>query len=317
MKINDISIIIPYYNNIDGLERLLLSIGFHDNIEVIIVNDYSNKNNDKYYKLRKKYTALNSFIFYDNNTKKKGAGVARNIGLENATGKWLLFADSDDFFTNDWYNILCEYLNTDIDIIFFSPICNNNFYIVNNRAIKYKNIIYNYLNNTSCKELELRYFFDVPWSKLIRKELVDKNNIRFDETLYSNDVMFSTKIGYYAKNIVASIKEFYCVSVDNSNSLTKIKTLESFNIRSMVDLNKHKFLYSRLGNYSYLKYHPLVTMDLIIYRNYGIKTYLKYFKKYRRIGIPFIHLIPFNIYKVKYYLNRIINRLNVNLRPKE
>ena len=42
----------------------------------------------------------------------KGAGYARNIGLSHARGKWIIFADADDFFTADCFTILNEYMDS-------------------------------------------------------------------------------------------------------------------------------------------------------------------------------------------------------------
>ena len=108
-KIN-ISIIIPYYNSANSLEKLLDSIGVHQDVEVIIVDDKSNKYLQKY--VSNKYNFKN-YKFLENNTNKKGAGVARNIGLSYACGKWLLFADADDYLLADWYENVSKYLESE------------------------------------------------------------------------------------------------------------------------------------------------------------------------------------------------------------
>ena len=50
----------------------------------------------------------------------KGAGYARNVGLSLAKGKWLLFADADDFFNLGFLNVLDNYIDSDNDIVYFS-----------------------------------------------------------------------------------------------------------------------------------------------------------------------------------------------------
>ena len=111
------SIIIPHYNIPDMLERLLKSIPLQDNIEVIVVDDKSDKNLDRLELLKLNYPNV---IFLDN-TLSKGAGNSRNIGMSNAKGKWILFADADDYFTEDFYEIVSKHIDDKDDVIFFFP----------------------------------------------------------------------------------------------------------------------------------------------------------------------------------------------------
>ncbi|NCU28638.1 MAG: glycosyltransferase family 2 protein, partial [Candidatus Moranbacteria bacterium] len=89
-----LSIIIPHWQNASDLERLLASIPTKKGYEIIVVDDYSDDNCfKKVVELHESY----NFTLLKNNGK-KSAGTCRNIGLSHATGKWILFADADDFF---------------------------------------------------------------------------------------------------------------------------------------------------------------------------------------------------------------------------
>lgn len=303
----NISIIIPYYNSADSLEKLLTSIGIHSDVEVIIVDDYSNKDIEKYESIKNNFKSIN-FKFFENNTNKKGAGVARNIGLSNACGKWLLFADADDYFLDDWYIKLSDYFNSEFDIIFFTPISMNiNGMKIGSRANAY-DFIRDYENDKESTELRLRYTWSSPWSKLIRRNIVVKNNILFDETLYSNDVMFSVKTGYSAKNIFLSRQNIYCITEGNINSLTQNKTSEAFLIRCKVACDKCQFLYEKLGRYFYIQ-EPYYRLHESLQKNLGIKTFFKCFKIFIEAGVPITHIIPFNKYEIKAFLIYLIKRL--------
>ena len=110
------SIIIPHKEIPDLLMRCLKSIPVHEDIQVIVVDDNSadaDTYSDKYPELSRPY------LEFFRTTKGGGAGYARNVGLEHAKGKWILFADADDFFVDDMYDIICSYVDSDADVIYF------------------------------------------------------------------------------------------------------------------------------------------------------------------------------------------------------
>ena len=110
------SIIIPHKEIPDLLMRCLRSIPVSEDIQVIVVDDNSADADtylDKYPELSRPY------LEFIRTTKGGGAGYARNVGLDRAKGKWLLFADADDFFTDNLYDIITKYQNHQVDMILF------------------------------------------------------------------------------------------------------------------------------------------------------------------------------------------------------
>lgn len=61
-------------------------------------------------------------------------------------------------------------------------------------------------------EMRLRYKFAEPWSRMVRKSVVDENNIKFDETLIHNDTRFAYLTGFYAKTVGVDPTEHYCIT---------------------------------------------------------------------------------------------------------
>jgi glycosyltransferase involved in cell wall biosynthesis len=247
----NVSIIIPHYNSTKSLIKLLNSIPIKEDIEVIIVDDYSNKKElIEYNKIKNNYP---KFIFKHNNGN-KSAGAARNIGLNIAKGKWLLFADADDYFREELYNSIKNYLYSDYDIVYF--LFNSVFNDTKNKCSR-GNMILDLLNNYIKRknydnELKLKYKHIGPWCKLISKSLVEKNNILFDETLSGNDMMFSTKVAFFSKKIDVSNSIIYTLT-KTFNSLTTAKDINLLKSKIKVHKSRIDFFDKNISKEDFLK----------------------------------------------------------------
>lgn len=113
-----ISIIVPHYNTPDSLLKLLHTIPDREEVEVIVADDNSSVPLEDLQQKLKQFPRV-QFIVNDSGT--KGAGASRNVALKKAVGKWILFADADDFFTEDFYEKLVPYLDSDYDLVYFPP----------------------------------------------------------------------------------------------------------------------------------------------------------------------------------------------------
>lgn len=240
----DFSIVIPHYNIPKCLEKLIKSIPVKDNLEVIIVDDKSNKDLELLEQCKNLYETENC-RFYSNDTEYKGAGVCRNIGISKARGKWLLFADSDDFFSDDLYEIISDNKDREEDIIFFYPnSINIDTGLEADRHIEFCDVLKKYEDNPDRdNELVLRYQVVSPWSKMIRKSIVDENKIEFEGTMVANDVLFCRKIGHFAKSIAVDSRTIYFVT-ERQGSLVTLINKEAYFIRLNVFLNSSKYVKS-------------------------------------------------------------------------
>ena len=114
-----ISVIIPIYNVEKYVEECLESVlsSKLDDIEIICVDDASN--DGSLYKIEQ-LSAKDSRIKIIRHEKNMGLSEARNTGLKYATGKYVLFVDSDDFISSDALSILFrEAENKKVDIVYF------------------------------------------------------------------------------------------------------------------------------------------------------------------------------------------------------
>ena len=235
-KIN-YSLIIPHKNRIDLLKRCLDSIPFRDDIEIIIIDDNSDPDIIDFNNFPGKNISNIKIIL----TKEgKGAGYARNIGLKIALGYWLIFADSDDYFADNFMDHFDKYLNSNYDMIYFG-IYRINKENENNNIIcnKYDDLMYDAINNKNYDAY--KYTAYVPWGKIIKKNMIVDNNILFDETIVANDRMFSLKTAYHAKNIFFDQTKIYVYNPEDSY-LTKINSIQADFDRFFVYIRINSFL---------------------------------------------------------------------------
>lgn len=235
-----LSIIIPYYNYADYLPDLLDSIPNREDIEVIVVDDHSTEKLAEYRKIEEKYSKRN-ILFVKNRDEWKGAGSARNQALEIANGEWILVYGADDFMTSNVEKTLDSVINSDADIVFFPPTSIDEQGSVGERHLRYKKLLEDYLSNPNkINEWKLRVNWSCDTSMLIRRSILG-DNIRFDNVRYSNDVMFSTKVGIKAKKIEVCSEPIYCIREHGGSLVTTISN-EARTTRIKVNLRKYMYL---------------------------------------------------------------------------
>lgn len=211
------SIIIPHKDIPDLLQRCLDSIPQRDDVEVVVVDDNSDPQKvdfEHFPGLERKDT----HVYF--NKDGMGAGHARNVGLDHAHGRWVVFADADDFFTEDMCSLLDEMVNREEDIVFFDYInvlSETPTQQVTDRD-RYKKFISAYLEGNA-SESDLRIYFFVPWCKFIKRDLIEQHHLRFHEVKWNNDMAFSVQAGCLAKKIAVSGIMGYAVTL-REGSLT-------------------------------------------------------------------------------------------------
>ena len=232
------SIVIPHYNLPALLRRCLGSIPQRDDIQVIVVDDGSSEES----KSALKEIGIdfpNVQIVYQENL---GGGAARNRGLAEAKGKFVMFADADDYFCENFIELADKYATQDNDIVYF----NANFVDADTgKPAKQKNhldeIIKLYKKNATKGETLLRYYFGEPWCKMVRRSIIEDNGIRFEQTKIHNDTRFSYLVGYFAKNMAVCGEPIYNYIV-RQGSVSKIISDDRLIARVSVFGQKNRFL---------------------------------------------------------------------------
>lgn len=211
-----ISIIIPVYNGEKYINRLIDSITNQDyeNYEIIIVNDGStdktkdildNINNDKI----KVYHQKNG-----------GASSARNYGIKKSSGKYILFADSDDFYNENLFKKIVPYLEIgeyDLYYFNFNNYYNNNQYYTEYKYEEYEKIIgnnepfYMYLNGEYT--INLKRF---PCNKIYKREIDFKQ--KNHETYFKYDTHWNFYGAYIGvKKIMEYIDSDFMMPYESIN----------------------------------------------------------------------------------------------------
>jgi glycosyltransferase involved in cell wall biosynthesis len=271
-------------------------------VEIIAVDDRSDNANDiaEYSQIRRSYPYVR---YFTNDREKKGAGTCRNIGLENARGKWIIFADADDYFAEDAFNIIFRYLDDSSDIVFFSPFSVNvNTGKEADRHTEMCNMIdYHRKNHSQLSENLLRYFWSGPVSKMIRRDMVREHGIGFDEVIIANDVMFSMKCGLFARSINVCKDTFYIIT-RSADSLTVVRNPDKFIGRIKVNVKRYLFLKKNMnrGEFKDLGLSSGNWLIACIKEGYGFKLFFRILKIFIRYRVPVFTFNTIRNYRVLY-----------------
>ena len=255
-----LSIIVTVYNCEKFLPKFFANIEkINDKIEVIFINDGSTDNSLEI--IEQNIKNKNNIYVY---TKKNGgASSARNLGIKKAKGKYLFFADCDDYFTEDAFDIILKSLDNlaDIYIYDFKKIENNESYEswinlpdAGYFEIEKEAIIEDYLNGRLNSLIG-----PALWNKVFKKSLITKNKLAlFENKKLSEDWLFNIECMMNSKSIYVVNEAIYNYVIHN-NSITRryktwlIKDLE----------NTYKILPQICKKYGYKNYDKYL-MKMII-----------------------------------------------------
>ena len=260
------SYIIPHKDSIKLLLRCINSIEDKENSQIIVIDDNS-KNQDEIIAAIGTFPSVELILSKHN----IGAGAARNLGLKKAIGKWILFADADDFFNEGYIHAVDKYYNSHNDIIIFdtNSRISDSLQITENRFPEWSVII-------KRRDFERsKWVIPVVWGKLYLRRFIDENSICFDEVFASNDVMFCYKANLLAKSYLIDDYVLYC-STKNSNSLCYNINEKNILCRAQV-LKRTNALLRSIGMN---KYQYNIFSLILLFRRIGWKKFFCEFFRY-------------------------------------
>ena len=235
------SFIVPIYNIAQYLDTCIKSILMQDykNFELILVNDGSLDNSKD---ICLKYEKDPRIKYFEK--KNGGLSDARNFGIEEAIGDYLIFIDGDDFYNQKFLNKVNEILERkqqDILIINSQKIYPNGE----------KKISHPQKEMTEEEIIKKNIFKGCAWDKIVKREFIEKNKLKFEKGLLSEDILWCGQLLFYKPSI-----SYYSTAVysyrQRAGSITKtISKKHIFDyfyiIRKLLLQYQSKFLYVYLS----------------------------------------------------------------------
>lgn len=230
-----ISVVMPVYNVAEYVGECLQSIqnqSLYD-IEIICVNDGSTDNS---LEILNRYAEKDRRIIVINK-KNEGSGIARNTALKLANGEYVYFIDSDDWLDND--KVLEEMYKKaawdNLDMLIFGGyscyVDDKNNVHKTRGGYSLKLIPHKYLNCVfSAKDVkhDIFKFPSTCWTKLYKREFLQKNNIEFQAITVGQDQLPFFHSMITAERIGVLDKCLYCYRKNRKNSAMTVRKKKHF-----------------------------------------------------------------------------------------
>ncbi|WP_033542149.1 glycosyltransferase [Planococcus sp. CAU13] len=247
-----VSFIVPVYNAEKYLEQCIDSIlnQSHERIEVILVNDGSADRSGEICNAYKKKDGRIKVLHQDN----AGPSVARNRGIEAATGEYIQFVDSDDYIAPHMTETLLETLKGGLQLV----ICG--YQLVTRegqRVISMENFSFHRPGIYSKEEFLAHfgeiyqdYYVHYNWNKLYITDLIRQNGLRFDEEIIrGEDLFFNLQYLEHCRKIAIISDFLYYYTTSNNESITSTFRPDLFENQQLLLETTRGFL-RRNGAYS-------------------------------------------------------------------
>lgn len=265
----DISVIVPIYNVEEYLEECLDSLLCQGNVslEVIMLDDGST---DGSAAIAKKYAEkYPNYHYYG--IENGGLGHARNYAVQFATGKYIIFLDSDDIVVEKTYEkmfLLAEKNNSELTICNVARFNSKKSWA----SALHKNVFHNIDVNTHITKNPNLIYDTTSWNKLILKSFYTEHDFQFPENILyedipvtipmhilANNVSVLTDIGYLWRLRDGASKSITQRVSNMDNLIDRIKIMEmldTFFEKNVTDVGLHK-----------AKQRKALEVDLMIFVN--------------------------------------------------
>lgn len=220
-----ISIIIPVYNVQKYIGRCLESIFAQEcsnaDIECILVDDCCQDDSMEIVAQKLNVYAGSIRFVIKSHSVNCGHCTARNTGLEDAHGDYVLFVDSDDALKPGAISYFVDELDkngTNVDVI-----VGNAFSSRDDKSMMYLGKEPELIDNREeegLRRLLAREMFQHSWNKMVKKKFLTENGLSFYDGIINEDLLWSYLLFLHAKTILVLPGVTYIYEADNSDSIT-------------------------------------------------------------------------------------------------
>ncbi len=305
-----ISIVIPCYNSEKFISKtldMLISQDLED-CEIIVINDGST---DRTSTIVQEYVNNNSTIRLINK-KNEGVSVARNIGIDNATGEYIYFLDSDDSLSDNTLVFFKETIlkHPFLDIYAFG-------YMTKKNGKSQKYYVCSSCNDTVMDKTSFtKYYFTKKLpihicSGLYKKSFILTKHISFTPGVkIGEDVEFILKAILQAQTLFYNERVCFLYQIRDDSTMQGYKTYK--NINSWLT---NKMIIDSLGCPEYEYYYNYWLINRYIVKLY---VYLRYGEKNEDVKKAFLNSeyflsLPTKKYGKWYYLAKLIKRIHLKV----
>lgn len=289
------SVIVPIYNSEKTLKRCIDSIinQSFSYFELLLIDDGST---DRSGEICDSYTGDNRVHVYHKSN--GGVSVARNVGINNAQGTYLVFVDADDYIEVDYLLHLKDYCSKGVLVIGGYTVKNEQLSVIRKRHHEYATA------STSDQKAIVDHYvkmdFDCVWGKVFCKEDILYHQVCFDETMnYGEDSKFNVDMLQNLSEIRFVPFEEYCHIKYQSETLSTFKSYNDAIDRIETESSKvYSSLYLIIGSFA----------DICVLKKAG--------EKYAYIFLDAISKQPNDIESVcyfykQYWFRKVLNNSDV------
>lgn len=210
-----VSVIIPIYGVEQYIERCARSLFEQtlDDIEYLFIDDCTpDKSVEILKRVLKEYPQRKSQVVIHRMEQNSGQAKVREWGMRNATGKYVIHCDSDDWVNVHMYEEMYnKAIEEDADVVISGFEITNGFSVISVHTTNYKSF------NELCKRILTGRISGALWNKLIRRSLLDY--IKYPNGNMGEDMTIILQCLYFAKSISTVEKPLYSYYV-NDNSIS-------------------------------------------------------------------------------------------------
>lgn len=317
-KNNKVSVILPTYNAETTLKKTIdsiinQSIGFSE-IELLIIDDYSN---DQTRSIILDYAKLYANIIPVFLEKNSGApSIPRNIGISLASGKYITFIDSDDWFHENGISSLYNLLEKTNDVYAVGKTIK-----VTDKRTRTIAVYNNWATRESISPFSIEDLFHhlSPTGRMIKRDFILKHNITFPNMKYAEDKLFFIDVLVNCKTISTSKDVIYYANRYSDNeSLTTTTSIFEKTDTNIASINyvKKKNLPIHIESMVLNRLYGFDCIERLFNRNHFLKSKNKdkYFEKFSEV-IDTTKSLDYDFTKyLKYDWQRILVQLFIEKR---